>query len=427
MLLIFLFFNFLEIIMLVNNKKKINFFSSKLEIYYTELVTLYILMLIDPTLFDILIILFIILEINKKEIISLLIKEKLLEFFFLIIGILLISFEIIVDAEDLFEIFISLELLNQSFIMLLLLWLSNYKKNFKDDINIWYIILYFVGISGIISSFFLISLGFLLEIYNNLNILIIQEINIFLSLYTINDLKCIWIFFWFFFFFFSKLYFFPFFLIYKKFILILPKPLFMLNLIVNKVLIILLFMDMYELFYLNISNNLLNFFIYLTLFYYFLSKYFMLFEKKIKDFIFFSSMSNNSFIVLNLLNNISEISLIWNILILIYYIIFMLLFFNLWNISDQYLKSFENYVYQLNYFFEFKSFFLNFNIKKYYLIIYLILLIFFAAIAPVLSFLIKYIFLKEYINYSNLIIILLPISLFNSISYLLIFFYSWKK
>jgi hypothetical protein len=121
MLLIFLFFNFLEIIMLVNNKKKINFFSSKLEIYYTELVTLYILMLIDPTLFDILIILFIILEINKKEIISLLIKEKLLEFFFLIIGILLISFEIIVDAEDLFEIFISLELLNQSFIMLLLL------------------------------------------------------------------------------------------------------------------------------------------------------------------------------------------------------------------------------------------------------------------------------------------------------------------
>jgi hypothetical protein len=138
-------------------------------------------------------------------------------------------------------------------------------------------------------------------------------------------------------------------------------------------------------------------------------------------------MSNNSFIVLNLLNNISEISLIWNILILIYYIIFMLLFFNLWNISDQYLKSFENYVYQLNYFFEFKSFFLNFNIKKYYLIIYLILLIFFAAIAPVLSFLIKYIFLKEYINYSNLIIILLPISLFNSISYLLIFFYSWKK
>jgi hypothetical protein len=86
--------------------------------------------------------------------------------------------------------------------MLLLLWLSNYKKNFKDDINIWYIILYFVGISGIISSFFLISLGFLLEIYNNLNILIIQEINIFLSLYTINDLKFIWIFFLFFFFFF---------------------------------------------------------------------------------------------------------------------------------------------------------------------------------------------------------------------------------
>jgi formate hydrogenlyase subunit 3/multisubunit Na+/H+ antiporter MnhD subunit len=84
----------------------------------------------------------------------------------------------------------------------------------------------------------------------------------------------------------------------------------MLNLIINKVLIILLFMDMYELFYLNISNNLLNFFIYLTLFSYFLSTYFMLFEKKIKDFIFFSSMSNNSFIVLNLLNNISEISLI---------------------------------------------------------------------------------------------------------------------
>ena len=352
-------------------------------------------------------------------------------FFIFIIWTSLHGLILMIKTNEIITIYFSIEIFSQSLFFLILLFIINTKG--VKQIKMLYTLLYYVIYNGIFSAIFVGGISSLYENTSNLNLLIISKIfNIsylekinffFIPIYESNNftqdnfLGCLA----FFFFFIFKLYIYPFHIVYNRLIGFIPIYIYIYNLLIPKIYFIYMLYKLINLLRFGIAIEIVEYLIILSISSFGIASLFMLNEKKIREFLFYSSLANNSFIITLLI--LFFYNKIVILLILFYYYFCVLIICYIWNNFIIYNKK-NNSLEPFKYFYQFRLIWLEKNkwINQKYLFFFSIFTL--SALAPTFSFLLKYLVVYNLFIMSShyITIILLLFSIINSIAYLLLFF-----